>query len=334
MARNGSGSYSLSDTLANATTGDADEVNAILQDIADEITNSVAVDGQSTMTAQLKVANGSAATPAIAPGSDTDTGLYRIGANNMGAAANGALVWDWGTGGITLASGKVLGGTDIVDSTQIKANAVTLAKLATQADATVLANVSGVSAVPTAATVTAVLDTISATQGTILYRDASEWTVLSPSTADYALTTQGAGANPVYKAIPALALPSQSGNTGYNLKTDGTNASWSGDSVVRARGTVTVSGTTPTLEAGSVNVASVTRVSGPLYRVTFTTALASTNYQLVGCAEGQGSYLYPISMGNASGNRQTTYCDIQFSLAGVSSNMDPSIFYFVIYGGF
>ena len=105
MARNGSGSYSLSDTLANATTGDADEVNAILQDIADEITNSVAVDGQSTMTAPLKAANGSAAAPSYTFGSDTNTGFYRVGSDSVGLGLGGANTVTFDTDGITLASG-------------------------------------------------------------------------------------------------------------------------------------------------------------------------------------------------------------------------------------
>ena len=44
--------------------------------------------------------------------------------------------------------------------------------------------------------VTALLDSIGTTQGDILYRNATEWVVLSPGTAGYVLATGGASANP------------------------------------------------------------------------------------------------------------------------------------------
>jgi hypothetical protein len=56
----------------------------------------------------VRAPDGSAAIPQISFANDTDSGLYHIGANNVGAAAAGAKVWEWGTGGLTLASGKTL----------------------------------------------------------------------------------------------------------------------------------------------------------------------------------------------------------------------------------
>lgn len=110
MPYNGSGSFSLSDTLANSTPGDADEVMGIFNDIATGLTNTVAKDGQSTMTGPLKVSNGTAAAPAIAPGSDTDTGIYRYGANQLGIAANGSAVGYFAsTGWVGAVVGNVTG---------------------------------------------------------------------------------------------------------------------------------------------------------------------------------------------------------------------------------
>jgi hypothetical protein len=51
------------------------------------------------MTGALKLANGLVATPALAFGSDTNTGIYRIGADNIGISANGAKVIDIATTG-------------------------------------------------------------------------------------------------------------------------------------------------------------------------------------------------------------------------------------------
>lgn len=47
-------------------------------------------------------ANGSAANPSFAFNSDQNTGLYRIGADNIGVAANGAKVLDIATTGLTV----------------------------------------------------------------------------------------------------------------------------------------------------------------------------------------------------------------------------------------
>lgn len=67
------------------------------------------------------------------------------------------------------------------------------------ADLRVLANISGGVASPVANTLTAILDaTMSSTQGTILYRNASAWVTLAPGTAGMVLTTGGTGGNPAW----------------------------------------------------------------------------------------------------------------------------------------
>jgi hypothetical protein len=55
---------------------------------------------------------------------------------------------------------------------------------------------SGTAGVTTPAAASAALDLISTTQGAVLYRDATEWTALTPGTAGQLLSTQGAAANP------------------------------------------------------------------------------------------------------------------------------------------
>jgi hypothetical protein len=78
----------------------------------------------------------------------------------------------------------------------IAANAVTNAKMATMATNTIKANVTGGTAIPTDATLTSILDTLSTTQGSVLYRNSGAWVALSPGTAGQFLSTGGAGANP------------------------------------------------------------------------------------------------------------------------------------------
>jgi len=112
MSRNGSGTMTVPNTMVPGTPITASDHNENYTDIAAELTNSVAVDGQSTMTGALKAASGTVALPGITFGADTDSGLYRIGANNIGAAVNGAKVLDIATTGLTV--------TGDVDATTVK----------------------------------------------------------------------------------------------------------------------------------------------------------------------------------------------------------------------
>lgn len=102
MSRNGSGTMTIPNTLVAGTTITASDHNENYSDIATEITNSVAVDGQSTMTGQLKAASGTVAAPGITFGADTDSGLYRIGANNLGVAVGGTKIVDVASTGATI----------------------------------------------------------------------------------------------------------------------------------------------------------------------------------------------------------------------------------------
>ena len=89
-----------------------------------------------------------------------------------------------------------------VTTAKILDNNVTLAKLATQAASTVLANVTAGVAVPTAATVSAVLDLVpgTATKGDLIVRDTALSARIAAGTATYVLTSNGAGALPTYQA--------------------------------------------------------------------------------------------------------------------------------------
>lgn len=53
-------------------------------------------------TGAISASNGTVSLPAITFTSDTDSGVYRIGANNIGVAVNGAKVLDVATTGLTV----------------------------------------------------------------------------------------------------------------------------------------------------------------------------------------------------------------------------------------
>jgi microcystin-dependent protein len=107
LSRNGSGTYTVPNTFVAGTAITASDHNENWEDVGDEITNSLAIDGQSTMTGQLKAANGTAAAPGITFGSDVDTGFYRASANDVGIAVNGSAVVRVNSTGMDVVSGRV-----------------------------------------------------------------------------------------------------------------------------------------------------------------------------------------------------------------------------------
>jgi TM2 domain-containing membrane protein YozV len=83
MPRNGSGSFAVSNTFTPNTVMSATAVNANFTDAGNEITNSLARDGQSTMTGQFKADDGSEASPGITFGNDLNTGFRRASSDEM-----------------------------------------------------------------------------------------------------------------------------------------------------------------------------------------------------------------------------------------------------------
>ena len=59
---------------------------------------------------QVQLANGTVALPALSFESDKDCGIYRIGANNIGVAVNGAKVLDIGTAGLGITGTMISSG--------------------------------------------------------------------------------------------------------------------------------------------------------------------------------------------------------------------------------
>jgi hypothetical protein len=98
----------------------------------------------------------------------------------------------------------------------IATGAVTLSKLATQANLTLLSNVSGSTASPAANTMSATLDaTIGSTQGSLLVRTSTGWVLLGPGNDNDVLSSRGAAANlawaPVQMGPPCGRLTLTSG---------------------------------------------------------------------------------------------------------------------------
>lgn len=99
------------------------------------------------------------------------------------------------------------------------------------ADQRILANYTGSTAEPIPTELSDVLDSLSSTQGSILYRGPSAWAALAPGTNGQFLKTQGAGSNPAWATITpgtgtvtsvGLSAPAIFSVTGSPVTTSGT----------------------------------------------------------------------------------------------------------------
>lgn len=96
----------------------------------------------------------------------------------------------------------------------IGTNVITNSNLAQMAANTIKSNITGSTANATDSTLTAIIDAdIGSTQGNILYRGASSWSVLAPGTLGKTLISGGASANPSYTG-PNSAQSTPSNPTG------------------------------------------------------------------------------------------------------------------------
>lgn len=83
MPRDGSGTYSVPNTFLPNTVMSATAVNQNFTDAGSAITQSLARDGQSSMTGQFKAIAGTVGSPGISFGVDTNTGFRRASEDEM-----------------------------------------------------------------------------------------------------------------------------------------------------------------------------------------------------------------------------------------------------------
>lgn len=104
MPYNGSGTFTLAEAAFVPNTVISSSVmNSDLSDIATNgLTNAVAKDGQTTITGAFKGASGSVGLPMYSFSADTDSGVYRIGANNIGVSVNATKILDIATTGLSV----------------------------------------------------------------------------------------------------------------------------------------------------------------------------------------------------------------------------------------
>ena len=110
MPRNASGVYTLpaGNPVVPGTTIDAAWANDTLEDLANEVTNSLSRTGAGGMLAPFRLADGTVTAPGIAWLNETNSGLYRSGAGSTWMSILGVNTVQFSTVGVTIPSGKAL----------------------------------------------------------------------------------------------------------------------------------------------------------------------------------------------------------------------------------
>jgi hypothetical protein len=107
-SRNSSGTMSaISGPYVAGTVISAATINARFADIESEITDSLDRSGKGPMLAPMRLTNGTVALPSLTFDSDTDTGIYRVGADNPAVTVGGTKVQEWTSNGLRAANGAV-----------------------------------------------------------------------------------------------------------------------------------------------------------------------------------------------------------------------------------
>jgi hypothetical protein len=112
-ARNSSGTHSLAsgNPVVTGTTISSTTYNNTLSDISSELTNSLDRNGRGAMAAPLQLSNGTASLPSLTFGSETASGIYRAGTQDVRIQINTSQIQRW------LASSTVLVSNLTVTST-------------------------------------------------------------------------------------------------------------------------------------------------------------------------------------------------------------------------
>jgi hypothetical protein len=101
-SRNSSGTMSaVNGPYVSGTTISSAQINQRFADIENEITDSLSRSGKGGMTAVIKEADGTSAAPAYSFTNEAGSGLYRVGAGDLGLAVLGTKVQDWTSNGVT-----------------------------------------------------------------------------------------------------------------------------------------------------------------------------------------------------------------------------------------
>ena len=188
MPRNGSGTYSLpaGNPVVAGTTIEASWANTTLNDVATEMTGSLARSGSGGMTGPLRLDVGTAAVPALAWSTETTTGLYRAGTNDVRLAVATSDVMRWQAAGVSVTGTLGVSAAATFSTTLAVTGAATLSSTLA---------VTGTTTLTGAATLTANPTLSAGTANGVLYLNGSQ-VASSGSALTFDGTNLGVGATP------------------------------------------------------------------------------------------------------------------------------------------
>ena len=265
MSYNGSGTFVINSTGQPVVTGtviSSSTFNSLTADLGTGLSTAITKDGQTTTTAKIPFAQGLSAAvasnfaagtvgaPSIYLSTDTTTGLYRIGANNVGFAVSGTKLLDLSsalmgiTGALTVST--TLGVTGAITSSQSITSATTIIST--------IGN-SGTAFSATSATTGYIRGTIANTSGDINYGvEGATANVLATGTTAY---------DAVVRAKLGLSLAYADGTVGLRISNAG---------AVTIPGTLGVTGL---ITATNTGIAVPTGATGTCHSGTYTPTLTN-----------------------------------------------------------
>jgi hypothetical protein len=139
MPRNASGTYSLpsGNPVVSGTLIEANWANTTLNDIANELTDSLSRSGEGGMLAPFRLADGLQASPGIAWLNEPSTGFYREGSGEMWGVVGGTQVLQYTAAGVLVPNGRTLTANGGISATTLSTSGA-----ATLASASVTGNLS------------------------------------------------------------------------------------------------------------------------------------------------------------------------------------------------
>jgi hypothetical protein len=214
MPRNGSGTYTLpaGNPVVAGTTIEASWANTTLNDVATEMTGSLSRAGSGGMTGPLRLDAGTAAVPALAWSTETTTGLYRAGTNDVRLAVATSDVMRWQAAGVSVTGTLGVSAAVTLSTTLAVTGAATLSSTLA---------VTGTTTLTGAATLTANPTLSAGTANGVLYLDGSK-----VASSGSALTFDGTNLG-VGTASPGVRLD-VSGADGVRARVVATSAGTSG----------------------------------------------------------------------------------------------------------
>ena len=224
MPRNGSGTYSLpaGNPVVAGTTIEASWANTTLNDVATEMTGSLSRAGSGGMTGPLRLDAGTAGVPALAWSTETTTGLYRAGANDVRLAVATSDVMRWQAAGVSVTGTLGVSAAATFSTTLAVTGAATLSSTLA---------VTGTTTLTGAATLTANPTLSAGTANGVLYLNGSK-----VATSGSALTFDGTDLATTGTSSATKLIPTGGSATGNGMYLPATNAlAWSNNGVETMR---------------------------------------------------------------------------------------------------